>query len=43
MAWATNKQVETKHNDACTRAFANLSSAGLLQYISLKEASMTRL
>lgn len=28
MAWTTNKQVGTKHNDACTRAFANISPLG---------------
>ncbi len=28
MAWPTNKQQGTQHNDACTRAFANLSPAG---------------
>lgn len=28
MAWTTNKPVGTKHNDSCTRAFANLSPLG---------------
>ncbi len=28
MAWKTNKPAGTKHNDACTRAFANLSPLG---------------
>lgn len=28
MAWNTDKQQGTKHNDACTRAFANLSPLG---------------
>lgn len=28
MAWTTTKQQRTTHNDACTRAFANLSPLG---------------
>ena len=28
MAWKTTKPAGTQHNDACTRAFANLSPLG---------------
>lgn len=28
MTWNTSKQQGTKHNDACTRAFTNLSPLG---------------
>ncbi len=28
MAWNTNKPAGTKHNDACTRAFAKVSPLG---------------
>ncbi len=31
MAWSTNKPAGTKHNDSCTRAFANLSPLGCCQ------------